>query len=55
MFLLLSSLADFSFFSCSIENSYQCIVDDLCIPMDFHCDNKEDCPDGSDERFCSSR
>jgi len=43
------------FVSCGSSNeTFTCLVDEKCIPMNKHCDGTDDCPDNSDEMFCSS-
>jgi len=41
------------FVKCASDNStYTCMLDGTCVPMQLHCDGKQDCEDGSDEGFC---
>jgi len=41
------------FVNCASDNStYSCMLDGTCVPMQLHCDGKQDCEDGSDEGFC---
>jgi len=39
----------------SAHDTYKCLVDGICIPKYLQCDGKEDCNDGSDEKFCATK
>ena len=37
------------------EDQYGCILTAECIPISWLCDNEIDCPDGSDEEYCTGK
>nr|XP_018909286.1 PREDICTED: serine protease nudel [Bemisia tabaci]XP_018909287.1 PREDICTED: serine protease nudel [Bemisia tabaci]XP_018909288.1 PREDICTED: serine protease nudel [Bemisia tabaci] len=39
---------------CDLETSYKCANSTICLPLDFVCDDAQDCPYGDDESYCLS-
>lgn len=42
-------------FQCSLPDEVACYGSDECIPKEAWCNNRVDCPDGSDESSCTCR
>ncbi|XP_062714560.1 basement membrane-specific heparan sulfate proteoglycan core protein isoform X8 [Aedes albopictus] len=34
------------------EHQFKCVTDEFCIPIEYHCNRRLDCYDGSDEKGC---
>lgn len=35
---------------CNIKREFYCVMDHLCIPLEWVCDKEKDCTDGADEK-----